>query len=49
MVKVIVPARSAIIIMLLAIIFSLSLTGISNAKAQVMNRSEIDKIIGEFC
>jgi hypothetical protein len=31
--------------MLFGIIFSLSLIGISNAKAQVMNRSEINKII----
>ena len=45
MIRVIFPGRSAIIIMLFAIIFSLSLIGISNAKAQVMNRSEINKII----
>lgn len=47
MIRVIFPGRSAIIIMPFVIIFSLSLIGISNAKAQVMNRSEINKIIAE--
>jgi len=45
MIRVIFSGRSAIIFMLFAIIFSLSLIGFSNAKAQVMNRSEINKII----
>jgi hypothetical protein len=45
MIRVIFPGRSAVIIMLFGIILSLSLIGISNAKAQVMNRSEINKII----
>jgi hypothetical protein len=34
MIKVIVPVKSTIVIMLFVIIFSLSLIGISNAKAQ---------------
>ena len=45
MIRVIFSGRSAIIFMLFAIIFSLSLIGFSNTKAQVMNRSEINKII----